>query len=262
LFIFILADFSPGVNVLFNLFLFNKACHNNFMKLEINPEIKYQEPWQCRVGYPILRAILGSFIRLGFVKSVTGLENIPQNGAAILAANHSSLLDFLCLSSMIKRPVHYLVAEVRYKNFWERQMMKMTGQIRVDRLSRDKGELFSVAMSLLGQGRIFGIFPEGRRSRTGEMLPAYTGVAKFAAGSGAPVIPVGIKGAFEVWPRHQKWPKLKKGIEIIIGEPMEFNRYGSQIQSELVYRQITDEIMQRIAGLTGKEYLHAGTEAY
>lgn len=225
------------------------------MRLEINPAVKYQEPWQFRLIYPWLKAVLAPFIRLIFVKKVTGLENIPKTGPAIITPNHESFLDFFCLSAVVKRPIHYLTAESRYDHFFERQLMKTAGQIRIERLNHDKGDIYSLVMSILSQGRLFGIFPEGRRSRTGEMLTAFTGVAKFAAHSEVPVIPVGIKNGFEIWPRHKKLPKLRKQIEIKIGEPMHFGHYNHKIHGEEIYRDVTNQIMRKISGLTGKPYL-------
>ena len=69
---------------------------------------------------------------------------------------------------------------------------------------------------MLAQGKAFGIFPEGTRSADGKLQKAYTGVARLALTAKAPVVPVGIIGAYEIMSRHDNWPRLGKrcGIKI------------------------------------------------
>ncbi len=132
--------------------------------------------------------------------------------------------------------------------------VKFTGQIKVDRDSKNKEESYDLAFSVLKQGKVLGIFPEGTRSGDGEIHKAFTGTAKFALTTKVPVVPVGIVGAYEVLPRQKKFPKIKKIIEIRIGEPMYFQNYYGKEKDETVLREITNKIMLKIAELSGKEY--------
>ena len=125
----------------------------------------------------------------------------------------------------------------------------MTRQIKVDRQSPDKTEVYNSVNLLLKKGKIIGIFPEGTRSPDNKIGKAYPGVAKFALTNRVPVIPVGIKGAYEVFSRHQKLPKLKKNIEIKIGKLMLFNDYLGKENDKQVLEEITGKIMTKIAEL-------------
>ncbi len=219
-----------------------------------NHELEYKETFTSKWGYRLLRITLVPLIKAIFIKSVSGKQRIPKTGPVIIASNHESYLDFLCFSSIAGRPVHYLAAEVFFQKPLWRLLMKMTGQIRVDRDNPNKAEVHSQALSVLKQGRAFGIFPEGTRSRSGKLQKSFTGIAKFAVKSRAPILPVGIINAYEVWPPGQHQPKLAKRIGIKIGEPIYLDQYNELDTTEEDYRRITDYVMVKIAELIGQEY--------
>lgn len=203
--------------------------------------------------YFIKMILLGPFIRTVWIKRVEGLENLPSEGAVIIASNHASYLDFFCFCAASPRYVRYLAAEKFFQSPLWRILMVLTGQIQVDRKSKDKSKAYRFALSSLERGKMIGIFPEGTRSATGELQPAYTGVARLALESGAPVVPVGIIGAYDVWPRWGKYPKWKKAVTIRIGKPTSFSRRSDYINED-EYRAITDSIMEEIAEIIGKAY--------
>lgn len=207
-----------------------------------------------RYGYYFLKKTLGTIIRCLWVKQVEGLENLPQEGPVIIASNHTSYLDFLCFIAVSPRYVHYLAAGKFFeKGIW-RMLMILTGQIKVERMSKDKKAAYRLVFSALEQGKIIGVFPEGTRSATGVLQPAYTGVAKFALASKAPVVPVGIMGAYEIWSRSDKMPRLKKIVRIKIGKPMTFADSDGSGQAEARYRIVTDTIMEKIAEIINQPY--------
>ena len=110
-------------------------------------------------------------------------------------------------------------------------------------------------MDVLRDGGVFGIYPEGTRTRDGYMHRGHTGVARLAMRSGAPVIPVGLIGTDEVQPTDKKMPRLFKRVAIRFGEPLEPARYGDRPNDHLALREYTDEIMYEIAQLSGYEYV-------
>lgn len=169
--------------------------------------------------YKILKILLSPIIKFLWIGKVTGKENIPKNGSFIIAANHNSYLDFFILPVIIPRRVYFLAGEVFFKKKLWIPLVKFTGQIKVDRNSKDKSEVYKEVDRLFARGGILGAFPEGTRSRDGKLHKGYKGVAKFARKYDVPILPVGITGTFDAWPPHKKMPKFKK-CNVKIGKPI------------------------------------------
>ncbi|HNV97273.1 MAG TPA: lysophospholipid acyltransferase family protein [bacterium] len=172
--------------------------------------------------YWILKYTIGTLIRLIWVRKVTGIENIPKKGSFIICANHSSYFDFFTLIAVCPRRIYFLAGEVFFKKWQWSWLVKSTKQIRVDRDSKDKSESINKAIEYLKEDRLIGIFPEGTRSHDGTLQKFYNGAARIAIQTKAPIIPVGISGAFEIMSRFDKYPKLKK-CNIKIGENISLN---------------------------------------
>ncbi len=200
--------------------------------------------------YWILKTLFGPVVRLIWIKKVEGLENIPKKGAYIVAANHSSYLDFFTLAAIWPTRIYFLTGEVFFKKWWWYPLVKFTGQIKVDRNSEDKVQAKQKIFSILEKGKVVGIFPEGTRSTDGKIGKTYTGVAKFALGAKVPVVPVGIIGAYDVMSRHEKRPKFKRFIQIQVGKPLFFEEYYGEVDDEGVVRMVTNKIMEKIITLT------------
>lgn len=203
--------------------------------------------------YWILKILLGPVVGLIWVKRVEGLENIPKTGSCIIAANHSSYFDFISLIAVLPRRVYFLAGEVFFKKWWWYPLVKSTSQIMVDRKNSNKEDVYKKVFSILRSGNVLGIFPEGTRSADGKIGKTFTGVAKFAIESKCPVVPIGIKGAYEIMSRHDKRPKFKKIIEIKIGKPIYFEKYYEKDNDETILRAATDEIMKQIKNLSNQK---------
>lgn len=225
---------------------------------DVRETTEYRETPVTRLGFAVIKAVLGPLIRRVWVRSVEGLEHLPGEGAAIIAANHSSYLDFLTFEAISPRKVHYLAAEKFFTSPLWRPLMVLTGQIPVDRKKSDKTKSRGMVLSALDQGRLVGIYPEGSRSTSGRLQKAFTGVARFAHVSGAPVIPVGMIGSYPVWSRWQKYPRLAREIRIRIGQPVHFGIYPPSMRAEEMYRDMTDRVMLEIARLCGQTYIFTG----
>ncbi|HBH71291.1 MAG: 1-acyl-sn-glycerol-3-phosphate acyltransferase [Parcubacteria group bacterium GW2011_GWC1_42_11] len=207
------------------------------------------------IVYFLIRFFVGPFVRLIWVKKVTGVRNIPLKGPVIVAFNHQSYFDFICFIAVSPRNIHYLSAEKFFKNPLWSFLLKITGQIPVIRKSRDKRELHDVVYQHLSQGKMIGIFPEGTRAHDNTtMLRAYPGVARYAIKKKVPIIPVGIIGAFEILSRHENFPKFKKIIDIKIGKPIYFSEYHFIKLNKRAFGILADRVMREIADLSGKIY--------
>lgn len=154
-----------------------------------------------------------------------GIENIPRSGRVIFAANHNSHFDFMVLVTLIPRRIFFLAAEMFFQNRWWRPLVKLTGQIRVDRASSDKSETLLKVRELLERDRALCIFPEGTRSATGEIQKAYNGAVKIAYMTDTPIIPVGITGTFNILSRFMKIPRFSKECVVVFGKPINVRQH-------------------------------------
>lgn len=207
--------------------------------------------------YYILRSLLKPLIKVVWVKKVTGLSNVPTTGPAIFALNHQSFLDFITFSVVCPRNVHFLAAEKFFNSLFWKPIMILSGQIKVTRNSHDKATVHSSVKNHVEKGMLLAIFPEGTRSHSEiEMLKAYTGVAKYALEHCVPIIPVGIKGAHGIFSKGSNKIKLRKSVEISIGEPMIFKEYWGKHLDKSTCTFITEKVIKRIEILSGKKYNH------
>lgn len=203
--------------------------------------------------YKLIRALFSPMVRVLWIRDVSGLENIPSSGSAILASNHDSNLDSLMLMAVVKRQIFFLAGEKLFKKWWLGPILKATGQIFVDRAGADKSESIRRAQEVLSSGNLFGIYPEGTRSPDGKLQNAKSGAVRLALSSKAPIIPIGMIGTFEILSKHDKFPKFSK-CSINIGKPIYLDTYYGDEDSGLA-RRITDEIlMPEIAKLTGEDW--------
>lgn len=214
----------------------------------------------ARIGCPIAIFILAPLIRMLWIRRVEGLENIPADGACIVASNHESYLDFLCFTAVTTRRIHYLAAEKFFEHPIWKWVMLITGQIRVDRFADTKTGCLRSVLSALKTGKMIGIFPEGTRSSTGKLLKGKPGVAQLALKAKVPVIPVGIIGAYEVMSRNDRFPKLSRRITIRVGKPISLEELHDTKAAKESLQGVADHIMLKIAELTREEYPYAERE--
>jgi 1-acyl-sn-glycerol-3-phosphate acyltransferase len=186
---------------------------------------------------------------------VAGLDRLPTRGPAILAPNHISFLDSAFLMLVVPRRISF-VGKAEYMDSWKTKFIfPMMGMIPIDRSGGDKSQgALDAARSVLERGELFGIFPEGTRSRDGVLYKGHTGAARLAMQVGCPVFPVGIVGTDKIQPPDAKAPKLFKTCSITIGRAIKPERYRGRTEDHIALRQMTDEIMFEIREMTGQEY--------
>ena len=208
----------------------------------MNDKINLNLFYRCVIG-PILDS---------WVRRVEGASNIPAAGPAIIAPNHISYLDHFLVGKYVlterKRKVHILTKKEHttdslhmlwYRLFFERYVT----MIPIDRQMGRDG--LRIAEEYLKDGCILLLYPEGTRSLDGKLQSGKSGIGTLVRRTSAPVIPVGVKGTYEILPKGKFWPSSQKA-DISFGEKMVFN--GEKPKT------ITDKIMSRIAQLSGQEY--------
>ncbi|MDP3765003.1 MAG: lysophospholipid acyltransferase family protein [Nanoarchaeota archaeon] len=186
------------------------------------------------------------------INEVKGEYNLPKNGGYIVASNHASHIDPFTIGSIIFKKrgkiVNYLGKKESLDNIFGRFIYSIFDVIPIKRSSKSKKPIYR-ALKVLKKNGIVGIFPEGTRTYDGRINKGKTGIARLIMLSNAPVLPVAIKNTYELWPRHNKLPKIKRVIRVNIGKPTSFaNNHGKTVSKRLL-RSITESIMERIAKL-------------
>ncbi|MEW4569173.1 lysophospholipid acyltransferase family protein [Tautonia sp. JC769] len=166
---------------------------------------RHDRPWIRRVGYRLtqwmIRAVMVFFG--GF--RVSGQENVPGRGAALLVSNHLSFWDVLVLGSGVRRPVNFVARSSLFSP-------KFGGALRffgAFPIQRDGfgSQGFKETLRRLKAGGIVTFFPEGTRSPDGTLQELKPGIAALATRARVPILPAGIAGTFESWPRDRKYPR-------------------------------------------------------
>jgi 1-acyl-sn-glycerol-3-phosphate acyltransferase len=207
--------------------------------------------------YPVARAILSPTFRFLWRIHVAGLEHLPATGPAILCPNHTSVIDSFFLPVVLPRRITF-VGKAEYMDDWKtKYLFPAMGMIPIDRGGGSAADrALDAAARVLDRGELFGIYPEGTRARDGLLHKGHTGPARLALRTGAPIIPVGIKGTREIQPAHAKMPRPFRTAELKLGRPISVERYRARADHErLVLRQIIDEVMYEIRELSGQEYV-------
>ncbi|QYX80712.1 lysophospholipid acyltransferase family protein [Streptomyces akebiae] len=209
-----------------------------------------------------MKVAIGGPLKVTFRPWVEGLENIPAEGAAILASNHLSFSDSFFLPAVLDRKVTF-IAKAEYfttpglKGKLTAAFFKGVGQLPVDRSgARGAGEAaIRSGIQVIESGELFGIYPEGTRSPDGRLYRGKPGgLARVALATGAPVIPVAMIDTEKIQPPGKVLPKvMRPGIRI--GKPLDFSRYQGMEHDRFVLRALTDEVMYEIMKLSGQEYV-------
>ena len=213
------------------------------------------------MGYWLVKAVLAPILRMLFRPYVTGAENLPEEGAAILAGNHTTFLDNFMIPLVVPRKVTFLAKSDYFtgrgpKGWLQRQFFSGVGMIPIDRSGGAASEAaLRTGLKVLESGELLGLYPEGTRSPDGRLYRGKTGVARMALEAGVPVIPVGLIGMADIQPGGGGMPRIGRRVEVRIGKPLDFTRYAGMEGDRFVLRSITDEIMYELMVLSGQEYV-------
>lgn len=164
----------------------------------------------------------------GFSYRSRGWHHVPAHGPALLIANHQSYLDPVVVGVATRRHLSYLARKTLFTSGFFTWAIRVLQAVPVDQEGTGIDGIRTV-LKLLNAGKAVLVFPEGERCGDGKVHPLQPGVHLLIKRSGAPVIPVGIAGAFEAWPRSQPLPipapvflpQQKRTIACVIGAPLQ-----------------------------------------
>lgn len=192
--------------------------------------------------YDKLRPLGKKIINCFFKVEYTGLENIPENGGYIIAANHVHALDPVIIGLGIEnKQIHVMGKQELFKNPIAKAALTKLNGFPVVRGTRDRQAL-DYAVRIINEGMILGMFPEGTRSKTFTPAKAKAGVALIAKEAKADVLPVAIYND----------KQMKKGSKITVryGKPIPFAELGLNDESKNdELRAAAGAVMDKIVAL-------------
>src|SRR3954466_15074519 len=209
--------------------------------------------------FRVVQAAAPPLLRAVWRPVVEGRGNVPPEGPVLIASNHLSFFDSIVIPVVAPRKVVFLAKEDYFtgtgvKGALQRAWFEGMGMVPVDR-DDTKAALASldIALDVLRQGKAFGIYPEGTRSRDGRLYRGRTGVAHLALTSGAPVVPVGLSGTENLQPVGSTLPRLAR-VTVRFGAPLRFEGRYDGVPTGRARREVTDVVMNEIQKLSGQEF--------
>jgi 1-acyl-sn-glycerol-3-phosphate acyltransferase len=201
------------------------------------------------IGWNLCRAVFATYFRW----RVYDPERVPAEGAAIIAANHASFIDPLVVGASARRELNYLARDSLFGNPLLAAVLREVNVVPVDREGGSPAGLKAILDRLLADNAIV-LFPEGTRTRDGQLQPARAGIGLIVIKSQAPVVPVRVFGTFEAFNRYMKLPRPRR-IAVKFGQPLHFTDLRAEAMQcskprlKEIYRQVAEEILRAIAAL-------------
>jgi 1-acyl-sn-glycerol-3-phosphate acyltransferase len=184
----------------------------------------------------------------GFNYRFEGREFIPPTGPALLISNHQSFLDPSIVGCAARRHLCFLARKTLFRNRFFAALIHRLNAVPVDQEGVAKEGLKTI-LEELKAGQAVLVFPEGERTATGEIQALKPGILLLIKRMHAPIVPIGIAGAFDALPRSRHWPKLSPfflpptgaDIAVSIGRPISPERYRD-MSRELVLKELQQEL--------------------
>jgi len=204
-----------------------------------------------KARFKTLRLAVFNFFKL-WIREIDGLENIPKRGPAIFICNHLSYYDFLIFGSIMRDYIVFLAQKKINETFFVKWFTRFHNVVYVDK-DKPGTTFFKNVIKYLESKKMLMIYPEGTRSRSGKMLAPKPGFVKLAMRANVPIIPVALKGTYEILPPHRHIPRLRK-CKVVIGKKIyispenpDFSDIFFRRKGERKFGNLTDEEMQEVA---------------
>lgn len=201
-------------------------------------------PYQS-LFYDVANFLMRIAFRLLVNLEIVGLENVPLQGRLIIIGNHTGWPDPVLVGSFIPRRIVFMAKKELTRNPLAAFIIWSYGVFSVDRGNVDRVALKRTDEIMASEGALC-MFPEGTRSRSGEMRRAKAGTTLVAIRHNAPILPISISGA-----HHGIFTPLLHGrrprIRMVIGKPFMLPPVNGEVISKDVLARLTDEMMMHVA---------------
>jgi 1-acyl-sn-glycerol-3-phosphate acyltransferase len=195
-----------------------------------------------RLGYTLSKVVA----KLGFRLRIYGQENLIEDGPAILASNHASYLDPPLIGVSCRKDIYFLARRTLFEKPVFGPLIAQLNTVPVDRDRGDVGAIRAMIKLLKSGNRVL-VFPEGTRSKDGNLQPARAGVGLLIAKSLAPVVPVRVFGSFAALPRSGGIRFVP--ITVVIGKPLFFTKQDLGDDERAAYQVLSDRVMAAITAI-------------
>ena len=197
--------------------------------------------------YYAVRAICWLIIKIFWKVEVVGIENLPKEGGLILASNHVSYIDPIVLAITMKRKICFIAKKEAFNNIFGSVLLRNLNAFPVDREKIDIRSL-KKSLSILQEKKVLGIFPEGTRSKNGELQELKLGIIKIGMKTGASILPVGINGVYNVYTHGILFPNLFKKYKVTVqyGTPhyLDKGKIGDKIYQKEALNLLSHKIKE------------------
>lgn len=200
--------------------------------------------------YALFKGVLWAFVRVVSRVRVEGTENVPDEGPFILVPNHQSVLDPIYIQSAISRnDVFTMTKSTQFGSGFFRWVLPRVNALPTRRFKVDP-QVVRSALRHLDAGHGVCVYPEGERSWDGSIQRLRRGALRLALKSGVPVVPCGIAGSFDVWPRWSR--RIRRStVTIRFGEPFDFGRHDDRAERNALLDETETRIRGALSELSG-----------
>jgi 1-acyl-sn-glycerol-3-phosphate acyltransferase len=224
----------------------------------------HHAPWDAFLSslvYDSTYYLAAASMSLGWSLRTEGRQHIPAAGPVLLIANHQSFLDPLLVGLGTRRHLCYLARKTLFKKPVFTWLIRMLNAVPVDQEGIGK-EGIKTILNQLHKGQAVVVFPEGERTHDGQVQPLRPGIHLLIKRTQAPIVPVGIAGAFDAWSRWRRfplpaplfWPGCRATLAVVVGKPLE-----ARPLAEMTRHQALEELFQEMKKVWQRaEHLRAG----
>ncbi|MFC5463270.1 lysophospholipid acyltransferase family protein [Lederbergia graminis] len=182
--------------------------------------------------YSFAKMVVKSILKPLYRIEIKGVENFPMEGPVLLCANHIDNLDPPTVGVTAPRPIHFMAKAELFKYKWSKKLMTNINAFPVKRGMSDR-EALRTGLKYLKEGKVVGLFPEGKRSKNGEVGKGLAGAGFFALRSNAQIVPCAIIGPYKPF----------KKLKVVYGKPIDFtelreNKVSADIATDVIMAEI------------------------
>jgi 1-acyl-sn-glycerol-3-phosphate acyltransferase len=193
-----------------------------------HPSSRLQAAW-----FEVIYATCMATMTLGFSLRIFGQKHMPQRGPALVISNHQSFLDPIVVGLAARRQLVPLARKTLFRNRFFGALIRSLKAVPIDQDGIGKEGIRAIAEQLQ-YGRAVMVFPEGSRTPDGAMHEFRPGIHLLLKRAPAPIVPVGIAGAYDAWPVWRPYPIPvplcpaggRAAVTVVVGKPLDPRPYA------------------------------------